>query len=130
MLIPKETQFKDESGRVIKTGDWIMFDNKLFRVNGKYNNPILCFKGKCKNNSMPLSEAVDFAKTNYLSFLVCGFDGEKYCPQCETKRPYSEFSIDLSRRDLHSPYCRECIKMRQMGYHSIIDKRHARKAFK
>jgi len=44
----------------------------------------------------------------------------KYCPDCEEKKGYGEFSADKSTKDKLYPYCKECTAARARKRYQII----------
>ena len=130
MLTPKDTAFTDINGNRIKTGDWFVFDNGFYRVNGTAAEPVLSKFGKYGYKDIPLSDAIEVSKGSEVPLVPLKFNGVKRCAQCGKLKPYDEFAINLRRKDLHFPYCRSCTKMRQMGYHTPVEKKRAQKALK
>lgn len=115
MLTPKDTGFTDIHGDPIKTGDWFIFKDGFYRVNGTPEKPVLAKSGKYGHDDIPLSDAIEVSQNQALTMTPLKFKGVKRCAQCGESKTYDEFAINLSRKDLHYPYCRSCAKMRQMG---------------
>lgn len=130
MLIPKDTGFMNKHGDPIMTGDWFILNNGFYRVNGTPVKPILAKLGKYGNDDIPLADAIEASSSPDYPMIPLKFNGTKRCPQCGETKPYSEFSIDFKRKGIHSVYCRDCIKARQMGYHTPPEKKRAQKALK
>ena len=130
MLTPKDTGFTDIHGDPIKTGDWFIFKGGFYRVNGTTEKPVLSKSGKYEHDDIPLADAIANTRDPMFTMTPVKFNGVKRCAQCGETKPYDEFAINLSRRDLHFPYCRSCTKMRQMGYHTPIEEKRAQEARK
>lgn len=128
MLTPKDTGFTDIHGDPIKTGDWFIFRDGFYRVNGTPEKPILAKSGKYGNDDIPLSEAINIPQGPMSTMIPLKFNGVKRCAQCGESKPYDEFAICLGRKDLHFPYCRDCAKARQMGYHTPVEENRAQRA--
>lgn len=122
MLIPKDTGFTDKHGDPIMTGDWLVLKTGFYRVNGTPARPILAKWGKYGDDDIPLADAIEASASPDYLMAPLKFNGTKRCPQCGETKPYSEFSIDFKRKDVHSVYCRSCTKMRQMGYHTPVER--------
>lgn len=128
MLTPKDTGFTDIHGDQIKTGDWFIFKGCFYRVNGTPEKPVLAKSGKYGHDDIPLEDAIANTRDQIFTMTPVKFNGVKRCAQCGESKPYDEFAINLSRRDLHFPYCRSCTKMRQMGYHAPVEEKRAQEA--
>lgn len=128
MLTPKDTGFTDIHGDPIKTGDWFIFKGGFYRVNGTPEKPVLAKSGKYGHDDIPLEDAIANTRDQIFTMTPVKFNGVKRCAQCGESKPYDEFAINLSRRDLHFPYCRSCTKMRQMGYHTSVEEKRAQEA--
>ena len=121
MLTPRDTGFIDIQGDPIKTGDWFIFKGGFYRVNGTPEKPVLAKSGKYGHDDIPLEDAIANTRDQIFIMTPVKLNGVKRCAQCGESKPYDEFAINLSRRDLHFPYCRSCTKMRQMGYHTPVE---------
>lgn len=128
MLTPKDTGFIDIHGDPIKTGDWFIFKGSFYRVNGTPEKPVLAKYGKYGHDDIPLADAIENTQDPMFTIVPVKFNGVKRCAQCGETKSYDEFAINLSRRDLHFPYCRSCTKMRQMGYHTPVEGKRAQRA--
>lgn len=128
MLTPKDTGFTDAHGDPIKTGDWFIFKGGFYRVNGTPEKPVLAKFGKYGHDDIPLEDAIANTRDQIFTMTPVKSNGVKRCAQCGESKPYDEFAINLSRRDLHFPYCRSCTKMRQMGYHTPVEEKRVQEA--
>lgn len=128
MLTPKDTGFTDTHGDPIKTGDWFIFKGGFYRVNGTPEKPVLAKFGKYGHDDIPLEDAIANTRDQIFTMTPVKSNGVKRCAQCGESKPYDEFAINLSRRDLHFPYCRSCTKMRQMGYHTPVEEKRVQEA--
>lgn len=53
----------------------------------------------------------------------------KYCPRCQTSKPFEQFNVSRERKDGHQPYCRECTKeINNSGYRNGARKQQVRDA--
>jgi hypothetical protein len=43
---------------------------------------------------------------------------KKFCPDCQTEKPLSEFSSDKAKKDKHSAYCKPCSRARAKEWHN------------